>query len=130
MTIAHVEPHCRRILILEDERALRDILMLSLEGRGWRCVESACEQGLEGMNARACERYDAALLDLNAGDADGLCVAEELRRLNPEMPIVLMTGHAGEGIGSRVEALGRAMVLQKPFSLASLERALTSLVLN
>jgi DNA-binding response OmpR family regulator len=120
MTITTASPACRSILILEDERALRNIIALLLESRGWNCVDQ-----VEGGFGNG--RLDAALLDLNAGDTNGLTVAEDLRRLHPEMPIVLMTGHAEDDVWDRVEALGHATILEKPFSLGSLEATLATL---
>ena len=114
----------RRIFILEDERPLFEILKMMLETRGWRCVAHAANSLSKEETADLSDRIDAALLDLNAGDTNGFTVAGELRRLNPALPIVVMTGNSDAGLRERVAALRFSAVLQKPFSIASLEEAL------
>jgi CheY-like chemotaxis protein len=70
------------------------------------------------------ERVDAALLDVNAGETNGLTVADELRGANPALPIVLMTGNTDRNLRDRAAALKHSAVLQKPFSISTLEAAL------
>jgi two-component system response regulator DesR len=99
---------------------------MMLETRGWRCVAHAANPLSEKEAAAMGDRIDAALLDLNAGEANGLTVAAELRRLNPALPIVVMTGNSDAGLRDRVAALRNSAVLQKPFSIATLEAALAT----
>lgn len=122
--MTQLENGTRRIFILEDERPLFEILKMMLETRGWRCVAHAANPLSEKEAAGMGDRIDAALLDLNAGEANGLTVAGELRRLNPALPIVVMTGNSDAGLRDRVAALRYSAVLQKPFSIATLEAAL------
>jgi len=116
----------RRILILEDERPLYEILKMMLETRGWNCVPHAANSRSKTRTAAAGEPIDAALLDLNAGETNGLTVADELRRENPSLPIVLMTGNSDKSLRERVAAMKHSAVLQKPFSIVTLEAALAA----
>lgn len=116
----------RRILILEDERPLYEILKLMLETRGWHCVPHAANSPSRTGVTAAVGPIDAALLDVNAGQTNGLTVADELRRSNPLLPIVLMTGNSDAGLKERVAALKHSAVLQKPFSIVTLEAALAA----
>jgi len=118
-----------RLLILEDEEHFLHILTTMLETRGWECVESGREGHLVECMDGDGNRIHAALLDLNAGESNGLCIAEQLRLANPELPVVLMTGFATDGVRERISALGRSVLLEKPFSFATLEGALAAAVL-
>jgi DNA-binding response OmpR family regulator len=115
----------RRILILEDERPLYEILKMMLETRGWSCVPHPANARPNAITHAAIPgAIDAALLDVNAGETNGLTVADELRSANPSLPIVLMTGNSDKSLRDRVAAMKRSAVLQKPFSIATLESAL------
>lgn len=78
-----------RILVIEDNPALRENLRDILESEGYR-VETAgtCAQArLLGM-----ARFDVALTDLNLPDGDGTTLAADLKREHPESEVVLLTG--------------------------------------
>jgi DNA-binding response OmpR family regulator len=116
----------RRILILEDERPLYEILKLMLETRGWSCLPHPANARPHAITHAATPGpIDAALLDVNAGETNGMTVADELRRANPALPIVLMTGNTDRNLRERVAAMKHSAVLQKPFSISTLEEALS-----
>jgi DNA-binding response OmpR family regulator len=115
----------RRILILEDERPLYEILKLMLETRGWSCIPHPANARPHAIVHGALPGpVDAALLDVNAGVTNGMTVADELRSANPALPIVLMTGNTDKSLRDRVAAMKHSAVLQKPFSFSTLEAAL------
>lgn len=118
----NAEPSGRRILILDDERPLLNIISLMLEARGWRCTAAGnareCQEAISGVG------IDAALLDVNAGNSDGVALAEQIRRSEPSLPIVIMTGCPDEDLNNRVRKIGRASVIAKPFKIQELEQAL------
>lgn len=84
-----------RLLILEDEKPLLELLTTMLELRGWKCVKAGAAANMAAGFGKS--RVDAALLDVNAGETNGLAVAERLRQANPDLPVVMMTGYADEG---------------------------------
>jgi len=118
----NAQPSGRRILILDDERPLLNIFSLMLEARGWRCTAAGssreCEELVSG------DGFDAALLDVNAGDSDGVALAEQIRDREPLLPIVIMTGAPDEELRKRVRRIGNASVIAKPFKIQELEQAL------
>lgn len=117
----------RHILILEDERPLYEILRMMLETRGWHCIPHPANARPHAITHAAVPGpVDAALLDLNAGETNGLTVADELRRASPTLPIVLMTGNSDKSLREHVAAMKHSAVLQKPFSISTLEAALAA----
>ena len=80
-----------RILIVDDEEAIRDSLeaLLDLEGYETRSVGT----GGEGIAALSDEVFDLVLLDLMLPDRSGLEVVEEVRRTNTRTPILMLTAY-------------------------------------
>ena len=120
-------PKAGRILILEDEKPLLDIIVMILESRGWVCVTT--REGSRTIElARKSGPFDAALLDLHAGGSDGLEIAARLRSEHSDLPVILMSGTSDEDFSDRMRSIGRAAFLRKPFSIISLEAAISSAV--
>jgi two-component system, cell cycle sensor histidine kinase and response regulator CckA len=108
---------------VDDERVIRDMLKATLEKLDLKVVLAA--DGTEAMLQFAEHRDQIALIitDLNMPQMDGLALAGVLRRMNPEGPIMVMTG---ESDGDKVDALrklGISNVVSKPFPIAKLIEA-------
>lgn len=116
------QPSKRRILVLDDDRSLLNIISLMLEARGWRCIAARSVSECELLISR--DGIDAALLDVNAGDVDGVALAEQIRKQKPHVPIVMMTGCPDRDLESRVGRIGHASVIAKPFKIQDLEQTL------
>ena len=103
-----------RILIVEDEKSLREILTtrLTREGHG---VDSAAD-GKEAMAYIEAVTYDCIILDIMLPHRDGLSVLQEMRAKGNAAPVLLLT--ARDGIADRVAGLdfGADDYLVKPFA--------------
>jgi DNA-binding NtrC family response regulator len=115
-----------RILIVDDEKSIRDIFTLVLEEKGY-AVRSA-ENGAAGTAAAAAFRPDVLLLDMNLPDMSGLDVLADVRARLPGCRIIIITAYGT--IKNAVEAtkLGAYAYLEKPVDneelLLLVERAL------
>ncbi len=115
-----------RILIVDDEKNIRDIFALLLEEKGYE-VKSAAS-GADGLAAAAAFRPDVVLLDMNLPDASGLDVLAEIRTNLPKARIIIITAFGT--IKNAVEAtkLGAYAYLEKPIDneelLLLIERAI------
>ena len=102
-----------RILIIDDEAAIRDSLeaLLTLEGFS---VEMSPE-GASGMDRIASENYDIVLLDLALPGESGLDLLPRIKALRPELPIIMITAYGT--VGNVVAALraGADNFVQKPW---------------
>ena len=109
-----------RILVVDDERALRDSLRRALALEGYE-VELAAdgEEALDRLGAREVEP-DAIVLDVLMPRLDGLEVARRLRRAGNQTPILMLT--ARDQVEDRVEGLdaGADDYVVKPFALEEL----------
>ncbi len=107
-----------RLLIAEDDRALGLFLSRGLEADGHR-VRLACDGG-EALEAFRQEMPDLTILDLNLPVKDGEQVLEEVRLLDADLPVLILT--ARQEVETRVRCLDRGAddLMTKPFSLHEL----------
>jgi DNA-binding NtrC family response regulator len=102
-----------RILIVDDEEIIRDVLETLLEREGYE-VTSA-ETGTEALKAFEADPHDLVLLDLMLPDRSGLEVLREIRRRDPDAVVVIVTAYSS--IESAIEAMreGAFHYIPKPF---------------
>jgi two-component system, OmpR family, response regulator MprA len=115
-----------RILVVDDDRAVRDSLRRSLEFNGYQ-VELASD-GQQALNAVESARPDAMVLDVMMPRLDGLEVCRRLRGTGDDLPILVLT--ARDLVSDRVAGLdaGADDYLPKPFALEELLARLRALL--
>src|SRR6266699_1615901 len=111
-----------RILVIDDEAAIRDSLRMTLEYEGYEFLGAAT--GQEGLALAEREAPDLVLLDVKMPGMDGLEVLDRLRASNVAIPVIVVSGHGT--ISTAVEATkkGAFDFIEKPFAS---ERVLVSL---
>ena len=109
----------QRILVADDEKAIRDFLFEALSQLGGFSVELA-ENGEEALRKMEREDFDLVLTDMKMPRMDGLQLIAEITKSKPETLIVLLTGHGT--IASALEAMkrGASDYLTKPVNLDEL----------
>ncbi|MEV0306886.1 response regulator transcription factor [Nonomuraea fuscirosea] len=107
-----------RLLVVDDEPALREALQSSLEFEGYKVVTAV--DGQEALDAVATDSYDAVLLDVMMPRLDGLTACRRLRASGNHIPVLMLT--ARDAVGDRVSGLdaGADDYLVKPFELDEL----------
>jgi PAS domain S-box-containing protein len=110
-----------RILIVDDEETLCYFLKESLEEKGYRTV--AVHTATNGLAQLASEPVDLVLLDLKLPDGEGLDVLQEIRKVDGDLPVIVLTGHAAVDSAVRAMKLGAYDYLEKPINLAQLSRS-------
>jgi two-component system response regulator MprA len=115
-----------RLLIVEDEAAVRDALVRALETEGYEL--DLAEDGMEALAKMAHTPADAIVLDVMLPGVDGLEVARRLRGQRNAVPILMLTARGA--VGDRVAGLdaGADDYLVKPFALAELHARLRALM--
>ncbi len=111
------EKQSLRILVVDDEKAIRSFLKASLSSHGYNVFESA--NGEEALEKSVSLHPDAVILDLGLPDMDGLEVTKEIRKRS-KMPIIILS--VREEAMDKVAALdaGADDYLTKPFSTREL----------
>ena len=113
----------KRILVVDDDPALRGLLQVHLESSG-HVVETA-ENGREALARLAHAGYDAVLLDYIMPEINGLAVLRHIRQHHPSLPVLMMTGERGTQVAAQsLLAMGARACLFKPFDPRDLEQIL------
>jgi two-component system response regulator AtoC len=101
-----------KVLVLDDEKSIRDIFTLLLEEKGYHVASAA--NGVEGLDRAAAFRPDVLLLDMNLPDMSGLDVLGHMNARLPKCRIIIITAFGT--IKNAVEAtkLGAYAYLEKP----------------
>ena len=103
-----------KILIIEDEAAIRRVLnkILSEENKNYQVEEA--EDGLEGMEKIKDNDYDLVLCDIKMPKMDGVEVLEATRKIKPEIPVVMISGHGDLDTAVNTMRLGAFDYISKP----------------
>src|SRR5712671_5287635 len=114
------------ILIVDDQRAVREELAFALGYEGLATVE--CADGAAALQAAQAPEVAAVLLDVKMQGMDGLEVLGRLKELRPELPVVMISGHGDIETAVLAVKKGAYDFLQKPFAtdrvLVSVKNAL------
>src|SRR6188472_4554148 len=103
-----------RILVIDDDAAIRDSLRMTLEYNGHEFVGAAT--GPEGLALAERESPDLVLLDVKMPGMDGLDVLARMRTMTETLPVIVVSGHGT--ISTAVEATkqGAFDFIEKPFA--------------
>jgi len=103
-----------KILIIEDEAAIRRVLVkiLSEESDTYKVTEA--EDGLAGIDLIKKEDYDLVLCDIKMPKMDGVEVLEAAKKIKPEVPIVMISGHGDLDTAVNTMRLGAFDYISKP----------------
>jgi PAS domain S-box-containing protein len=116
-----------RVLIADDEDAVRRVARRILERQGYEVVEAADGSAAIERVREAATPFTAALLDLRM-PGGGVETARALREVDPELPILLQSGFDGEDVTGRVGVDGPTAFLAKPYSPRAIGEALHALL--
>ena len=104
-----------KILVIDDERAIRNILKETLEFEGYKV--DVAENGREGVELATSSAYDLIFSDIKMPEMDGIEVLTSLREAEVESPVVMISGHGN--IETAVDCIRRGAVdfIEKPIDL-------------
>ena len=105
----------RRVLVIDDEKAIRETLSEILSDEGY--TVTAVESGDDGLRRFLDEKFDLVFLDVWLRDRDGLSLLEAANGRLAEVPVVMISGHANVETAVRAVRLGAYDFLEKPLSL-------------
>ena len=115
-----------KILVIDDEQSIRDLLDRLLRRKGYDVVLAV--SGQKGLECFRRERPDVIVLDLKMPEMDGLTVLRQIRSLNRSQPVIVLTGSRTAEMEQQVRALGVTEYIAKGFSLHLLGDALKRLL--
>ncbi|RLF58247.1 MAG: response regulator [Thermoplasmata archaeon] len=112
----HLEPI--RLLLVDDERGFVDIISKRMGKRNIEVTKAF--SGTEGIRALRGQDFDVAVLDLKMEDMDGIEVLKIFKKIVPEMPVIMLTGHGSEQAARDGIQFGAFDYLTKPCELEDL----------
>jgi len=116
------------ILVVDDEDSVRGVIARVLQRAGFKVLTAADGQGALKVFAAEADCISAVVLDLTMPRLDGLEVLRLLRRLRPDVRVLLMSGYSDQEIATRVGGEHLPGFLQKPFRNADLTARLGTLL--
>jgi two-component system nitrogen regulation response regulator NtrX len=106
------------ILIVDDERGVRESIRSILQDEGYSVLEAA--DGQEGLGKAAADKPDCVLLDIWMPGMDGIEALTSLKQMDPDLPVVIMSGHGNIETAVKASKLGAYDFLEKPLSIDKL----------
>ncbi|HAN76118.1 MAG TPA: two-component system response regulator [Planktothrix sp. UBA8407] len=119
----------KRILIIDDDDSVREIIQICLEvAAGWEVITACC--GSEGIVLATAEKPDAILLDVMMPDMDGPTTFKHLQAnpLTQNIPTILLTAKAKISEKQQFIQLGVTGVITKPFEAMDLVAQIRNLL--
>ena len=104
-----------RILIIDDEQVIRDLLHDVLSSRGF--LVNTAEDAKSGLTTAASAPHEIIFTDIRMPGMNGLEVCRQLRRICPESQVIMMTGYGLEEMIQEALHLGAFASVKKPFDI-------------
>lgn len=116
-----------RVLLVDDAKDFIKYMKKRLDARG--VVVSTALSGSEALSILSKESVDVVVLDVLMPDMDGIETLQEIKKIKPDQPVIMLTGHGTVESTAEGMRLGAADFLLKPCDadtlLASIEKALS-----
>jgi len=110
-----MEEHKSKILVIEDEKNMREILKILLEGEGYEV--STATDGVEGLGWINREIFDLIITDIKMPGLDGFQVLKKAQELSPETLVIMITAFGTTESAIESMKLGAYDYLHKPFKI-------------
>ena len=103
-----------KILVIEDEAAIRRVLVKILSEENDTYEVDEAEDGLAGIDKIKKDDYDLILCDIKMPKMDGVEVLEAVKKIKPEIPMVMISGHGDLDTAVNTMRLGAFDYISKP----------------
>jgi DNA-binding NtrC family response regulator len=107
-----------KILLVDDEDRFRTTMRKMLTGHGLDVTD--LDSGQAALTALAAQPYDVVVLDLRMPGMDGIQTLKAMKELNPDLEVIILTGHASMDDAMEIMQLGGTEYLLKPCSVEEL----------
>ena len=115
-----------KVLVIDDAPSVRALLELLLRPQGYDVI--LAENGWMGLQLYRQEHPDVIVLDLKMPELDGVTVLKQIRSVDLELPVIMLTGDSTAQTERQVRALGASEFIIKGSSLHLLGRVLQRLL--
>lgn len=111
-----------KILLVDDEKDFLDVMSERIEARGMEVTKA--DSAAKALEQVASEGYDAIVLDLMMPGMDGLETLKAIKEKNPDLQVILLTGHATVEKGIEAMKLGALDFVEKPADMDKLTKVI------
>ncbi|MEA1971885.1 MAG: response regulator [Candidatus Cloacimonadota bacterium] len=112
----------RKILVVDDEENIREIISEFLETIGYDVV--GAEDGSQAIRECGNKKFDLVITDIRMPNMNGLDLLKKLKKIMPDLPVILMTGYQPSKSQEETLTARADGYLLKPFSLNTLRQAI------
>ncbi|HEX4924854.1 MAG TPA: response regulator, partial [Bdellovibrionales bacterium] len=106
-----------RILVVDDESSLRTALFRVLDRKGYQVVTASTKSEAEKFSLNGEQAVDLALIDLRLPDGDGIELMASLKKVNPNLQAIILTGFGTIESAVKATQKGAFHFLTKPFNI-------------
>jgi len=112
----------KKILVIDDEKATLSMFRLFLDAYGYAVYTA--ENGAEGLEIFRREKPAIVLTDIKMPGIDGLSVLQQIREIDPNTAVIVITGHGDAALAEQAVALDAVAFISKPIKKEALDAAL------
>src|SRR5689334_9043470 len=116
----------RTILVIDDERDIREMIAEALETEGYRIQQA--ETGARALEILSSQPVDLVLSDIQLPDMSGIDLAARIKAQQPELPVVMVTALAQADMAIEALKLGASDYVTKPFDLDTLSASIRNIL--
>ncbi len=120
----------RVVLIVDDDEAPCKVMAAMLAELGYVVLTASDGEEAQKIFREQSDRIRVVLLNKSMPRMNGIILIRELKSINPDVKILLASGHSEDEIAERFEGVGMDAFMQKPFSMSRLEKELLSLMME
>jgi YesN/AraC family two-component response regulator len=111
-----------KILVIDDEKATLSMFRLFLDAYGYTVYTA--ENGAEGLAIFQKEKPEIVLTDIKMPGIDGLAVLRQIKAIDPNTAVIVITGHGDTALAEQAMALDAVDFINKPIKRQALDAAL------
>ena len=119
----------KNVLVVDDEKTICDLLSKFLKTLGYNVLTS--EDGLQAVAQfkKNSDKIDLVVMDINMPKMNGSTATMEIKKLNPDCPVILITGYSEKEVIKSAYKYGASAVIEKPINFATLEKIINQVVI-
>jgi DNA-binding response OmpR family regulator len=123
-----MESDKKHILVIEDDEEMRSLLADFLTEEGYEA--DAVEKGIFALKKVLVKRFDLIITDIRMPTFSGLDILPELKRHQPNVPVIVITAFGGEAVYLKALSRGADAYLEKPIQLQNLKTLIQEVILS
>lgn len=111
-----------KILVVDDKKVIGDLFDFTLGYSGH--IITVVNTAYEALEAIKSQDFDIAFFDIVMPERDGVQLLEDVKRVSPRLPVVMMSGYSVEDKKNRAKELGAVTCLKKPFEIDDVKKVI------